>query len=474
MDLNQYARVLRAHWRLIVVSILACTLAAGWLAWRRTPIYAAHAQLFVSTSGGPADPSQSYQGGLFAQQRVASYARIVSSPAVAQGVIRQLGLRDSVPQLQAKIQASVPADTVLINVTAKDRSPPRAKAIADAVGRHFSAFVNALETPPGRRQSPVKVSMTSPAEVPTHPVSPRKSLALVLGGVLGFVLGIVGTVLREAFNRRIRGEDDAAAVARAPVLGSIVEDPHADGRPLVVVNDSDSVAAEAYRRLRANLRVLSVDRGVRSFVVSSAVASEGKSVIAANLGVAFAQAGSRVVLVDADLRRPRLAEMLGLSSTVGLTNVLVDDLPLEFALQNFSDGLPLEVLGRGPKPPNPSELLESPRFAAVLGALTDRVDVVIVDAPALLAVADAAMLARLTSGVILVARVASTRTEQLETAARSLHAVDGQVLGVVLNRLPPRSAWRYRRSRRTPDREIATVRQFEPGEPQHAPSGPDW
>jgi polysaccharide biosynthesis transport protein len=240
-----------------------------------------------------------------------------------------------------------------------------------------------------------------------------------------------------------------------------------------VVNDSDSVAAEAYRRLRANLRVLSVDRGVRSFVVSSAVASEGKSVIAANLGVAFAQAGSRVVLVDADLRRPRLAEMLGLSSTVGLTNVLVDDLPLEFALQNFSDGLPLEVLGRGPKPPNPSELLESPRFAAVLGALTDRVDVVIVDAPALLPVADAAMLARLTSGVILVARVASTRTEQLETAARSLHAVDGQVLGVVLN-LPPRSAWRYRRSRRTPDREIATVRQFEPGEPLHAPSRPDW
>jgi capsular exopolysaccharide synthesis family protein len=470
MDLNQYARVLRAHWLLIIFSILACTLAAGWLAWTRTPIYAAQTQLFVSTSGSTTDPIQTYQGGLFAQQRVGSYARIVASPAVAEAVIRQLGLRESVQQLQAKIHASVPTDTVLINVTARDASPPRAKAIADAVGRHFSAFVNALETPPGRRQSPVKVSVTSPAEVPTNPVSPRKSLAIVLGVVLGLVLGIGGAVLREALNRRIRGEDDAAAIARAPVLGSIVEDPQAKSNPLVVVNDPDSVAAEAYRRLRTNLRVLRADHGVRSFVVSSAVASEGKTVIVANLGVALAQAGSRVVLVDADLRRPMLADVLGLPSTLGLTSVLADNVPVQAALQSWRDGLPLEVLASGWRPSNPSELLESPRFAAVLGALMERVDVVLVDAPALLSVADAAILARLTSGMILVARVASTRAEQLATAARSLHAVDGQVLGVVLNRLPARGAWPYRSAGERPDREIAAGSRLAPDELQ-APAG---
>jgi polysaccharide biosynthesis transport protein len=471
LDFNQYARVLRTHWVLIVLSVLVCMGAAAALAWTRSPTYAAQAQLFVSTSGGPTDLSQTYQGGLFVQQRVQSYARIVSSPPVAQAVIEQLRLTESVPQLQAKIHASVPKDTVLINVTAEDRSPPRAKAIADAVGEHFSAFVNTLETPQGQRRSPVKVTMTSRAEVPGQPVSPKKALSLVLGGVLGLVLGIGGAVLREALNRGIRSEDHAAAVADAPVLGSIVEDPHAGSRPLVVVDDPGSVAAEAYRRLRTHLRALSSDHDVRSFVVSSAGASEGKTLITANLGIAFAQAGTRVILVDGDLRRPALTDLLGLPSRVGLSTVLVEELPVEASLQTWRDGLPLEVLASGWQPTDPSELLESARFAAVLEALTERADLVIVDAPALLPVADAAILARLTWGIVLVASLESTRTEELETAARSLDAVDAQVLGVVLNRLPARNVWRYRSAGQWPDRGIAANRWVGPEGPTHMPAG---
>jgi polysaccharide biosynthesis transport protein len=471
MDLNQYARVLRTHWVLIVLTVLACTGSAALLAWTRTPMYAGHAQLFVSTSGAPADLSQTYQGGLFVQQRVESYARIVSSPPVAEAVSKQLGLAESVPQLQAKIHASVPEDTVLINVTAEDRSPRRAKAIADAVGERFSAFVNTLETPQGQRQSPVKVTVTSRAEVPTHPVSPKKALSLVLGGLLGLILGIGGAVLREALSRRIRSEDHAAAVADAPVLGSIVEDRNAETRPLVVVEDPASVAAEAYRRLRTNLRALSTDHDVRSFAVSSAVASEGKTLVTANLGIAFAQAGSRVILVDADLRRPALTDLLGLQSRVGLSTVLAEELPVEASLQTWRDGLPLEVLASRRQPSDPSELLESGRFAAVLEALTERADLVILDAPAVLPVADAATLGRLTWGIVLVANLASTRTDQLETAARSLYAIDAQLLGVVLNRLPVRNAWRYRSPGPWPDRGVAARRWVAADGPVHMPAG---
>lgn len=444
MDLKQYVRVLRAHWLLVVLSVLICTGAAAALAWTRTPTYAARTQLFVSTGGLPADLSQTYQGGLFSQQRIQSYANIVSSPAVAQAVINELGLSESVQHLQGEIRASVPTGTVLINVTVTDRSPRLARAVANEVGHQFPGLVNALETPERGQISPVKISVTSPARLPSQ-VSPKKPLYLTLGVLLGLILGIGGAVLREAFDSRIRSDRDAVAIAGAPVLGRIAEYRGAKKHPLIMENDPSSVGAEAYRRLRTNIRALSIDHGLRSFVVSSAVESEGKTLVVANLGIAFAEAGHRVVLVDADLRRPKLAKILGISSTLGLTHVLVDDGPLEDALRRY-DALPLEVVASGPPPPNPSELLGSVRFASVLQELTDRADVVILDSPALLPVTDAAILAQLTSGVILVTRAASTRGNQLETAAQSLRTVNEQVLGVVLTRLPASKRWPYMNS----------------------------
>jgi succinoglycan biosynthesis transport protein ExoP len=449
MDLRQYGRVFRAHWLLVASSVLICTGVAGLLAWTRTPVYEARSQLFVSTGGAPADLSETYVGGLYSQQRVLSYAEIVSSPEVVQAVIERLGLPDTVRQLQDAIDATVPSGTVLIDVAVRDPSPRRAKAIADAVGEEFSTFVQRLETPQNEQTSPVKVSVTSRAQLPTSPAAPNTPLYLVLGVMLGLVLGVGGAVLREVLDDRVKGEDDAAAITGAPVVGSIPEHRDADDRPLIVADDPLSVGAEAYRRLRTNLDVVGepIEHEAPAFVVSSAVAAEGKTVVAANVGIAFAQAGYRVVLVDADLRRPKLADMLGIAPTVGLTNVLEDDVPVRAGLQTWRDDLPLEVLASGGRPPNPSELLASERFAAVVSALRARVDVVLIDAPALLPVADAAILARTTSGVILVTRVASTRTDHLESAARSLRAVGEPLLGVVLNRTRAVKGWPYQTGR---------------------------
>jgi succinoglycan biosynthesis transport protein ExoP len=470
MDLRQYARLLRAHWLLILLAVVVCTSAAGYLAWTRTPIYSAQTQLFVSTGGVPSDPSQTYQGALFSQQRMLSYAQIVSSPAVATAVITQLGLTTSVGQLQAEIHASVPAGTVLINVTVKDALPKRARAIANAVGKQFSRFVNTLERPRRDSRSPVKVSVTSPASLPTSPIAPRKPFYLVLGALLGLVLGVGGSVLSELLNNRIRGGTDAAATAGAPVLGMIGEDPGAWTRPLVMVNDPSSFRAEAYRRLRTNLSAVSLDRGLRSFVVTSAVSSEGKTLITANLGITFAEAGYRVVLLDADLRRPKLADVMGVSSSVGLTDVLVDDLPVESALQTWRHGLPLEVLGGGRQPPNPSELLSSRGFATVLDALTNRAELVIVDAPPLLPVTDAAILAQATSGVIVVTRVGSTRTYQLEAAAQDVYAAGAHVLGVVLNRVPSDRAERLRSFGYASDPDLGAQLRAPSEWPPHVPA----
>jgi tyrosine-protein kinase len=437
MDLKRYARVLRAHWALVSIAVLACTVAAGVLALTRDPVYEARAQMFVSAASSPSDrsPSETYQGGLFSQQRTKSYASVVSSPPVARAVAAQLGLD---PQaVQSQIRATVVEGTVLIDVTVRAGSARQAKAIADGVTEQFPKFVNELDS------SQAKISVTSPARLPTSPVSPNKDLYLLLGCFLGLVLGVGGAVLREILDRRIRGDEDASAIAGAPVLGRIAHDPATRTRPLVVVDDPDSSAAEAYRRLRTSLRVLGMDQGLRSFVVSSAVAAEGKTLIVANLGLAIAQAGATVVLVDADMRRPKLASTLGLESTVGLSDVLTGGVPVETALHRHGS-LPLEVLTAGTTPPrNPSELLGSERCAAMLDTLTDRADVVLCNAPALLAVSDAAALARLVAAVILVVRVPTTRADQFDAATATLRSAGRQPLGIVLYGVPTRQRWPY-------------------------------
>jgi polysaccharide biosynthesis transport protein len=444
MDLRHYLRIVRGRWLLVLSVVVLCTVAAGLLAASRTPVYEARTQLFVATGGVPADLSETYQGGLFAQQRVRSYAQIIDSPAVARRVIRRLDLETTPEELGRNISAEAPVDTVLINVTVKNPSPERARAIANVVSDEFRSFANELESRGGAPNSPVGVTVTRRAELPESPSSPQYPVYLAFGLLLGLVVGIGFVVLRDALDDRIRGVEDVTAAADAPVIGAIADDPKARRRPLVVAKDPISLRAEAYRRLRTNLRP-SLDQGPRSFVVSSAVESEGKTLVVANLGIALAEAGYRVVLVDADLRRPKLAEVLGLPPGAGLTNVLVDGTPLETALRRWKDGATLEVLSSGPPAPNPGELLGSEQFVTVLRRLTDRADVVLLDAPALLGVADAAVLAAAASGVILIARVGSTRRDELETATQLLRAAGEQVFGVVLNRSPVRRSWPYRR-----------------------------
>lgn len=421
----------------MLLSIAVCGGAAAALAWTQPPTYAAHTQMFVSTSARPGSLGQTYQGGLFIQQRVASYTSILSSAIVVQRVINQLGLRDSVPAVQSEISASVPVGTVLINATVRDRTPSTAKAIAIALDDQFSGYVSDLESRQTGGQPSVKVSVISPATLPTTPVSPRKSLDVALGVIIGLVLGTIGAVALEALDDRIRGEEDVVSIAEAPVIGSIVKDPNASAHPLVVLEAPDSPAAEPFRRLRTNVQVLARDRATRSFVVTSARPGEGKTLVAANLGLAFAQAGYRVLMVNADLRRPRLGKIMGASSMLGLSSVLEEKASIEDAL-HADPRLSLELLDSGPLPPRPGEMLESGRFLELMNELAARADIVLVDAPALLAVADATIIAKSVAAMIMVARVGSTRRAELETAVRSLGMVDTPVLGVVLNCVSPR------------------------------------
>jgi len=452
LEAKRYVQIVRAHWVLILMTVLICTGAAAAYGWTRKDVYAAHTQLFVSTPVTPRNltPSEVYQGGLASQARAESYARLVSSPALAEAVIDELNLQRSVQFVQSAISTSVPAGTVLVNVTAEDSSPREAREIANSVGRVLPKFVASLESTgspsrPGagsNKRASVKVSVSSPAELPTSPEPPGKAVYIVVGVVLGLLLGIAGAVVREMFDRRIRDDASIEAVAGAPVLGSIPLDREASSRPLVVVEHSSSVEAEAYRRLRTNLRVLTMEHDLHSLLVTSAVAGEGKTLIAANLAFAFAQAGHRVVLVDGDMRSARLSELLGLREGPGLSEALADEVPER--LHN-EQSLPLAVLSSGAPPANPSELLESDRLVTLLESLRKLSDLVIMDSPPLLPVSDASSIARTAAAVLLVTRATSTQSDQLNIAAEYLETIGKQPIGTVLNgvSLPPGGAYAY-------------------------------
>ena len=247
------------------------------------------------------------------------------------------------------------------------------------------------------------------------------------------MVGVGIAVLRATLDTSIKSVDDLQDATQATLLGSIAYDSGAAKNPLVTLQGTPR--AEAYRSIRTNLQYVDVDNPPRSVVITSSVPLEGKSTTAANLAIALAQGGSKVLLVEADLRRPRVAEYLGVEGSIGLTDVLIGQARVDDAIIPWQRGL-LDFLPSGAIPPNPSELLGSQQLADLLTELGTRYNVLILDAPPLLPVTDAAILTTAADGAILVARYGETRREQAEQAADSLRQVNGRLFGTVLNFVP--------------------------------------
>jgi capsular exopolysaccharide synthesis family protein len=358
-------------------------------------------------------------------------------------VVSELRLPVSPALLQSRLSASAIPDTVLLQATVTDPVPARARDIANAAGRQFALLVSDLERPEGGGSSLVKVTTVEEAKLPTSPVSPTTTRNLALAGLLGVLVGVGLAVLRETLDTSVKTPEDVAAAAGGlATLGAVGFDSGARKRPLINPVEAHSRRSEALRQLRTNLQFVDVAAHPKSIVVTSSVAGEGKSTTACNLAITLAQAGLRVVLVEADLRRPRLMTYLGMEGAVGVTSLLIHRATLDQAIQPWGNAL-LDVLPSGPVPPNPSELLGSREMAELMKQLEARYDIVLVDGAPLLPVTDAAVLSALAGGALLVVRANRTHREQLHRAVESLRAVDARLLGAVLNFVPSRGARGY-------------------------------
>lgn len=439
LDLRDYFRVLRKGWWIVVASLLLGVGAATAVTLVQTPTYSATAKVFVSTQSA-GTVSDLVQGNAFSVQRVRTYSDLVSTPLVLLPVIRQLDLDMSPELLATRIVASAPLDTSIIAITVNDTDPERAADIANSASQNLAAVVQDVETPAlDEAISPVKLTRAQEATVPLRPASPNIPLYLALGAAAGLIIGILIAILRETLETRIRNENDLKQVTDVAVLGGIGFDPNAKDNPLTVHADPQSRRAESFRTLRTNLSFLEVARAERSFVITSSIQSEGKSTTGANLAIALADAGFRVLLVDADLRRPTVADYMGLEGAIGLTDVLIGRAELWDVMQPWGMA-GLFVLPAGHVPPNPSELLGSTRMSQLIAELNESFDVVLFDSPPLLPVTDAAILAKKVGGTIMVVAAGRTHKNQLRGALAALANVGAPVSGIVLTMLPTKGS----------------------------------
>lgn len=439
MELRDYLAIVRKRWTIIaLVTVVAVGLAALATALA-TPVYDARAQVYVSISNA-GSTNDLLQGSSYTQRQVKSYTALITTPRVLQPVIDDLGLEMTPEDLAGTVSADFPPDTSLINIHARHPEPQMAAEIANELAQSLAGVVDELERP-DEGISPVAISTVREASAPTAPASPQPARNMVLGLLLGLAAGFALAVLRQVLDTRVRTADDIRALTDASVMTVVPEDSGSTSR-LPVRDEPASIVAEAFRRLRTNLQFLDTAEPLEAIVVTSSIPGEGKSTVAANLAITLADAGSRVVLVDADLRRPSVAEYLGIEGSVGLTTVLIGQASLEDVVQPWGGGN-LQVLPSGQVPPNPSEMIGSRAMAWVLAELRRRYDVVIIDTPPLLPVTDAAILARIANGALLVAGTHNAHRNQVLESLGSLEAVGARVLGLIVNRVQRQQSEAY-------------------------------
>ena len=461
-----------------VIALCAALATAGvtGVSYLQTPVYEATAEVLLEPrradlllqqeAGTPVDPDRATRTEIkvVTSERVKAAVRDalgdappVTAEAAGNTDVIQIRARDSDPAQAAdtanayassyiEVRKAEAIDEILAaveRIQAKLNDLQRqidqaAPASRDVLARQQEAFKNRLDLLQVEAEVQTgDAEVVNPAEVPEGKVSPRPLRNGLFALLAGLLLGLVVAAVAEALDDSLKTKEDVERLLPGlPVLGMIppVLTWRDDQEALVVsLTEPHSPAAESYRTLRTAIQFLSPGARLRALQIVSAAAGEGKSTTAANLAVACASAGQRVVLVCTDLRRPRLHDFFGLSGDIGFTSVVLGKAPLSEALQEVPGQPRLYVLASGPLPPNPSELLSSRRTTEVLASLQADVDLVILDSAPILPVTDGLVLSGTVDGTLLVAAASSTTRKEVSRAVELLAQVDARVVGVVLN-----------------------------------------
>ena len=495
MELRELSRII---WKWLWLIVLATIVAAGGAYFASqyiTPVYRATATLLINEPSAAINTD--FQDILASERLARSYAERLTNLHVLEQVILDTGLAMSADDLEELVDVSLVRDTQLIRLSVEHPNPATAVLLANQIpvafaerneeqqssrfaasklsleqelatieaeiagleaqlspsstveqrltelrAAHSSVLSTYEELRIAEVQSLSNVIIDEQATWPVEPVRPRLALNVVLAGLSGAMLAVAVVLLIEYLDDTLKSPADVARYLKLPTLAPIPILRHIDKDLLVVASQPRSPGAEAFRALRTNIQYASIDRPVRSIVVTSSRERDGKTVIASNLAAAIAQAGKKVILIDSDLRRPALTKSFHLREREGLTDALF--LPNFEQLLTWSSQIDnLKIMPSGSIPPNPAELIGSERLQALLEFMKQHVDFIIFDSPPLLAVTDAALLSARVDGVVLVVNAGKTRKDESMRAVESLQKVGANILGVVVNKMGGRSTGYY-------------------------------
>ena len=426
---------------------------------RQDPVYQSEGLLLVASPQLQA--ATMYEDVLTMERQAKTFTEMIKALPILQEISTKLSI--SVKDLGRNFDAVPLKDTQLIYMTYTDTSPTEAQSILNTIAEYSSAYISNLYYGNTTNQALGRVVVFQKGSLPEIPISPRLLLNTIVAFVLALVLGVVIAFLRDYFDDTLKTEESVKKYMNdLPVLGAIPVIPKnnkvfmnngqislarnstkdQNAPSLAVLGNPKSAPAEGFRTLRTNIQFLSADHPLRSLVFTSSSPSEGKTTISANIAASIAQMGQRVVLIDADLRRPYVHKLFGLSALPGLSNYLVGKAELQMILKKTS--VPnLQVISSGALPPMPAELLASAKMQALLQELKAQFEMVILDVPPAIAVTDASLVGKIADGVIVVIACGKTKREQARATIQTLAKAGITPLGVIMNLVDRRKGYGY-------------------------------
>lgn len=330
-------------------------------------------------------------------------------------------------EFSGKVQVTSIRDTEVIEIKVQDTNPQLAARIANELSEVFIRRIHEFI----KKEN---VQILDYAVIPTNPIKPRPMLNITIAFVLGVMIGVGLVFLLEYLDNSVKGPDDVEKRLNLPVLGAVpLMEGNENQLKLITMKDPKSPISEAYRMLRTNIQFSNLDNELKTILVTSSGPAEGKSTSISNLAVTMVNMGHKVLLIDADLRKPQIHKIFNLDNDAGMTNILMGE-KIENVVHSIS-GMKLDIITTGPIPPNPSEILGSKAMKNFIEQCKEKYDIILIDSPPVAVVTDAAVLSKITDGTLFVVAAGQTTMDIAMKAKDMLDKVQAKVIGVLVNKV---------------------------------------